>query len=614
MEKKYYKSLDELNQKPEESKNSKPEGFLGMLDKESTELSSNRRDFLKLFGFSIASSAVLASCEQPVRKAIPYLIKPDEVTPGKANYYASTYAEGSYYCPVLVKVRDGRPIKIEGNTLSSVTKGGTSARAQASVLNLYDVTRYQQPSIDKQNTTWEAVDSKITESLKIIKDKNGKVVVLSSSIYSPSTQEAINKFIAAYPGSEHVQYDAISASAILEANDAMFGKKIIPTYDFSKAKVIVSFNADFLGSWLSPIEFTKQYAGNRKLTEGQKTLSKHYQLEAGMSLTGSNADERIIIKSSQEKAVLAALFSEVSGAGHGSDLGVDISGIVKDLKSHKGDSLVVSGSNDIECQALVNAINHELGNYSTTINLNKAFQLKQGIDADFEKLVQELNEGKVAALVCLDANPVYDSPLSTEFKAGLEKTELSVSLANRKDETAELVQLVAPNHHYLESWNDAEPAEGIYSLSQPAIRPIFNTRSAIESLLAWSGNTVDESLSFVKEYWLKNIFPRANKLSFEAFWTQTVHDGVFELNTSNPTSPSINSQIVNTALNHKNEASSTIEISFYENVSVGDGKNANNAWLQELPDPVSKVTWDNYAAVSPTYASSEGLEDGSLIK
>ncbi|NJK86485.1 MAG: molybdopterin oxidoreductase, partial [Bacteroidales bacterium] len=243
-----------------------------------------------------------------MQKAIPYLIKPEEITPGLANYYASTFFDGNDYCSILVKVRDGRPIKIEGNRMSSITSGGTNARTQASVLSLYDTARYQKPLINQKEADWEKVDNDIMSKLDTLRNENKPVYIISSSIISPSTITVLNRFRQKYQNVRLIQYDDVSYSGIIKANQTTFGKPVIPFYRFDNAKVIVSFGADFHGSWLLPVTFTKQYVKNRKLDEGQKTLSRHIQLEGAMSLTGSNADERIVISPSQEKIFLLDYF------------------------------------------------------------------------------------------------------------------------------------------------------------------------------------------------------------------------------------------------------------------------------------------------------------------
>ena len=346
---------------------------------------ASRRDFLKTFGFSLAAASIVASCKRPVEKAIPYLVKPEEITPGKASFYASSYFDANEYGSILVKVRDGRPIKIEGNNLSSVSQGGTSARIQASVLNLYDDARFKGPSKGGQEITWDKADQEIASSLAGIKNTNGKVVLLSSTIISPSTKKIIQRFAEKQGNTDWIQYDPVSASGILQANLKTFGQSFIPDYRFEKAKVIVSFGADFLGSWLSVVEYTKGYTAARNLQDGRKEMLRHYQFESGMTLSGSNADVRFPIKPSEEGAIVLALYNQIAQAKgapvfSGVKSPVDVSELATELLENQKASLVISGSNDVNIQLLVNGINELLGNYGETIALNRPLLTRQGLD------------------------------------------------------------------------------------------------------------------------------------------------------------------------------------------------------------------------------------------
>jgi len=588
---------------------------------------ASRRDFLKLCGFSITAATLAASCETPVRKTIPYLNKPEEIVPGIANYYASSLFDGGDYCSVLVKTREGRPIKIEGNELSSMTKGGTSARIQASVLSLYDDARLKNPLKKGDKTSWNNVDENVKSLLGEVKDGGKKIAILSSTVISPSTKSVYNDFVKAYPNTQVVYYDAISASALLQANKMSFNEQIIPDYRFDKAAVIVSFGADFLGTWLSPIEYTKGYAKNRKL-DINKTMSRHIQFESGLSLSGSNADERIPIKPSEEGVILANLYNELASLlGKSTLLNVPktsrkLKSLAKELVAKQGKSLVISNSNNVHIQLLVNAINDLLGNYNNTIDLNNPLQLKQGLDTDMDALVSDMNSGKVEALILNNVNPAYDYCQADKFKEGLKKLKLSLSFSATLDETASLVDFVCPDDHYLESWGDAEPKKGIYSLAQPTINKLFDTRSAQESLLKWTGNNISY-LNYVKEYWKKHIYPLQSKASlknsnFKKFWVKSLQDGVFEVPNLNA-----NKTYKFKANNFKNAVAKVVksnkqiadsfELYFSESVALGNGKHANNPWLQELPDPITKVCWDNYASMSITDAKKRGLENGDVV-
>ncbi len=588
------------------------------LDDNTLEATTSRRDFLKLFGFSIATAAVAASCEQPVRKAIPYLIRPDEITPGKASYYASTFADGADYCSVLVKVRDGRPIKIEGNPLSAITRGGTSARVQASVLNLYDEARYKHPLISGKQADWEQLDKEVTASLDALNRAGRKVVLLTASLVSPSSLKLIEEFQQKFPVVAHCTYDAVSYSAMLEANQRVFGLELIPSYRFDKARLIVSFGADFLGTWLSTVEFTRQYAEGRSLTEGQQSISRHIQFESRLSLTGSNADERVLLKPSQEKQTLTALYNLLA-ARLGKEPYEDVQAPVnldmlsRVLLENRGQSLVVSGSNEVSIQLLVNGINALLENYTTTIDLANPFLIKQGKDADMAGFVSDLENGNLGGVLFWDVNPVYDHPQGRMLKEAIEKLELSVSLSETCTETAAACRFVAPASHYLEAWDDAAVRPGSFSLAQPCIRPLFNTRQPQDSLLTWAGHTADYH-GYIRQYWKENIYPVSGKVDFDTFWNTALRDGVFVTNPNPLLRPEFNTQALDEVLHAHPAVEAGFELELYEKTAIGAGRYSNNPWLQELPDPITKATWDNYLCVAPRDAAEQGWTDGDLLR
>ena len=624
----FWKGVEELGNSPEFVKNAQNEfpEFIPLQKNNSSEDSNgtDRRDFLKLLGFSVAAVS-LAACDAPIKKAIPYLNKPEEIEPGIANYYASTYVDGGEYCSVLVKTREGRPIKIEGNKLSSVTKGGTSARAQASVLSLYDTARIQGPLAKGKTITWEALDGQVSGELAKVAAAGSGIRIVSQTILSPTTKKAIADFKAKYPTTEHVQYDSNSAYGILKANYSSFGKAVLPSYDFSKANVIVSFGADFLGTWISPIEFMSQYAATRKLSKSKKTMSAHYQFETNLSLTGSNADYRQPIKPSQEGLFVAELYNRIASnklatSAIKSEI---LDKAASDLLANKGKSLVVSGSKDVNVQILINEINKALGNYDNTLSIESPSFQKQGNDEQMNTFVEEVIAGKVKAVIFYGANPVFDHPRGAELSKVLPQLDLSVSFADRVDETAAFVQFVAPDHHYLEAWSDAEPKAGFYSLGQPTIKPIFATRAAQESLLTWAGNSKDY-YSYLKSNWTTSILGGSS-------WDQALQDGVFEPAAkgmavhSDSTavvaephislkSSSFDATSVEAAINKTYTSNSSgVELKLYEKIGVGSGSQANNPWLQELPDPISKATWDNYAAVSMKFAKEKSLSQGDAV-
>jgi molybdopterin-containing oxidoreductase family iron-sulfur binding subunit len=621
MKTKYWKSINELqNGKPvdHEKEEALHKDELFAMSKKQMTAPASRRDFLKIMGFSVTAAALASACERPVQKAIPYLIRPEEIIPGKSTFYASTYMDGSDYCSILVKVRDGRPIKIEGNELSPVTRGGTSARVQASILSLYDSARMQYPTRSQKQVSWEELDKDVISKLQNIQNSGGTINLVTPTVYSPSTEAAINAFKGKYPSFRHVVYEPVSVSALIEANGLSFNSETIPDYRFEDADLVVGFNADFLGTWIFPLNYAPRYIQKRRLSEGQKSMSHHIQFETALSITGSKADKRIPIRASDEKLILAATYAKLA-AKFGTyvqgvlESPVNVDFLVDELYKHQRKAIVMSGSNEVECQVLVNAINQLLGNIGTTIDFSTPVKIKKNKDADFAQLVDELNSPKPQAVILYQVNPVYDFPEADRFTELVKKAALSIGIYDRQNETAPIVQYVCATNHYLESWGDAEPKAGSISLAQPTIQNIFDTRHFQENLLRWAGNT-QPYYDFMKANWLTRVYPQSNTMaSFETFWTKSVQDGVVELKTS--TAPvNYNASAVTGILpSIKPVSKEMLELHFYESVSLGNGWQANNPWLQELPDPVSKVTWENFAAVSPKLAKEKGWSNGSVI-
>ena len=624
--KKYWKGLEELNKTPEFVETNKHEFAEPIPVEEVLEGGSlfgktPRRDFLKALGFGVGA-VTLAACQKvPVHKSIPYLIKPEEVTPGVANYYSSSFDGHA----ILVKTREGRPIKVEGNPNDLLSKGGLGAQAQSSVLDLYDSNRLQNPKQDGADVDWDSIDSFIKGELSAIKAGGKKIAIVSSTINSPSTLAVIADFIAAYPTAKHVTYDAVSYTGIIQANQNSFGKAVLPHYNFDNADVIVSFGADFLGTWISPTEFIGQYVKNRNNKSLQsKKMSRHIQFESGMSNTGSNADVRIPIKPSEEGIALINLYNAISGTTLLGSKKLDnlpaenaIAVAAAELKAAKGKALVVAGSNDVAIQTLVNSINSLLGSYGSTIDLDNASNQFAGNDAEFVALVSDMNNGAVDAVFFLDANPAYDYHNPNAIKAALKKVRLKVSFARNVEETAALCNIVAPNHYYLESWGDSNALAGYYTVVQPTINPVYNTRQAETSLLAWSNGTFKEYYAYVRDNWDKKLLALGGLTGLKG-WETLLQTGYVKVADKTATAYTTNHDLTaaaQTILAHSAElAGGKVELQLYQSIALRDGKRANNPWLQELPDPVSKVTWENFAALSPVYAKSLGLEQGDVIK
>jgi MoCo/4Fe-4S cofactor protein with predicted Tat translocation signal len=624
--KKYWKGLEELNKTPEFVEKNKhefaePIPIEEILSGGGLSSKTPRRDFLKALGFGVGA-VTLAACQKvPVHKSIPYLIKPEEVTPGVANYYSSTY-EGS---AILVKTREGRPIKVEGNPNDILSKGGLSAQAQASVLDLYDNNRIKDPMQNGSETGWAGVDTFVTSQLAAIAAAGKKIRIITSTVHSPSTEAVIAEFITKYPTAKHTNYDAVSYTGIIQANQNSFGKAVLPHYNFDKADVILSFGADFLGTWISGEEFTRQYVQNRnnKSLENKK-MSRHIQFESGMSMTGTNADVRIPIKPSEEGIALINLYNAISGTtlpgskkltNANADKAIIL--VAKELQAAKGKALVVAGSNDVATQVLVNAINSLLGSYGTTIDLDNPSRQYAGNDAELVEFVNEAKRGEVGAVLFLDANPAYDYYNANDIKEALKKISLKVSFSDHADETTALCNIVAPNHHYLESWGDDSAIEGYYTVMQPTINPVYNTRQAEQSLLIWSDNAVKDYYTFVRNNWNTNLLAKGG-LSGQAGWETLLQTGLIKVADVAPGTYTFNRDLNAVAQSIVNQSAKLaeggkVELQIYQTVAMRDGKKSNNPWLQELPDPVSKVTWDNFAAMSPSDIKKMGLEEFEVV-
>ncbi|MBY5959022.1 4Fe-4S dicluster domain-containing protein [Membranicola marinus] len=602
---------------------------------------TNRRDFLKYVGFSVGAAAIAASCETPIRKAIPYVTKPDSIVPGVATYYASSFYSGGQFCPVLVKTREGRPIKIEGNGLSPFAGGGTSARVQASVLDLYDQSRYRKPSVKDESgawaeTSWEELDKEITKKLKASQN----IRLVTNSIISPSYKKAIRHFESTF-NAQTVVYDPISSSAILKANEADFGKQMIPGYDFSKADYIVSFGADFLGTWISPVQFANQFGKGRKIKDvSNPVMNKLVSIECGMSLTGSNADQKVLIRPSEQGMAIATLYNllnagprvNVSGSFANEKASGQLETLAQELQKSKS-SLVVSDSNNTTEQQLINRINRKLGNYGQTILPAKPMYVKQGIDSDLQNFTKELQGGRVDAIIFLDdANPIYDTPFGREIEEALQSVKTIISCQYSKNESAEAAHYLAPVDHYLEAWSDANPSAGYHAIVQPTIQRIFDTRSGAESLLVWSEHDLADTIQksneekrgyyeFIRSNWETDIFSNQTVYNtFQSFWDNVVHDGfILQDDWTEPYGEFGGGAVDVRGINEP--VSDGLEMKLFEPIGVGAGNFANNPWLQEMPDPITRVVWDNTLQIPLHWNGTDDFEvfndldeDGSLVE
>jgi len=597
--KKYWKSVEELNENSsivetlQQNEFVEPiptDEFLG--DKETLEASSTtRRDFLKYVGFTTAAAS-LAACEGPVIKSIPYVVAPDEIVPGVANYYATTIANGFDFANVLVKTREGRPIKIERNNLAK-NGGSVNARVHASVLSMYDTNRLSGPKVGGELVSWDDLESAFVAKMNAMAGQD--VVLLTQTFASPSTSKLIADFQTKYPNVRHVIYDTVSSSEALDAFQNKFGTRALADYDFSKAEVIVSVGADFLGDWQGG-GYEASYAQGRIPKNGK--MSKHIQFESNMTLSGANADTRVPIKPSEQMALVTALTGG-SAAGVPEYLMDALNKAKAHLKKAGNKGVVLTGLQNVAAQTAV--LNCNEG--SPAMDTDHPRMIAMGSASEVKNVMNGVISGSVKGLITVGVNPVYSFP-SASFAEAYKNLDLSLAFAMKEDETASLAKMVAATPHYLESWGDVQIKKGTFSLMQPTIRPLFDTKQFQDCLVKWTGNG-DSYYKYIKDTWTETV------LADGGSWNQALHDGVIEsavvVATDADTSGKIEVSTSNEAL--ASPMQDGLELTLYTKTAMGDGQQANNPWLQELPDPLSRASWDNYITVSSRDAADMGLEN-----
>ena len=584
----------------------------------------HRRDFLKILGASFAALASGCTLRPPLEKILPYSEQPEGVVPGLARWYASTCGGCAAACGTLVKSRDGRPIKMEGNPDHPLSRGGLCARGQATVLDLYDSERLKQPLSGGAPTTWKELDVSVDKALADARRRGRKIRVLSQTVPSPSFDAAAAAFCSRH-GAERVVYDSPSSAAIVEAHRLTHGRPVLLLYRFETARAFGSFDADFLGTWLSPVEFTKSWAGKRKPDDGFEGMSWHAQFEPRMSVTGANADLRIPVRPSEELAtalelgrLLAARLNwrgDLPKSGRTPVSEEVLRQTADTLAAARGAALAVSGSADTAVQLAVNWINEMLGAYGRTVDIARPSFQRRGEPGALERLIAEMEAGEVGVLIVVEANPAYDHPQAARFVAAMKKVALVAALSQRRDETAVLSGVVAATPHTLESWGDAEPVAGVHSLIQPLIEPLFDSRPALESLLVWAGRP-GKAHDYVREYWRARIYPHQKSgHSFDAFWDEALQRGAVTIEPAKAAAGAFRAASIASLKPARHAAPANgFEMAAYASVALFDGRQANNPWLQELPDSVTKVSWGNVALFSPKDAKSLGVEDGRMVR
>lgn len=576
-----------------------------------------RRDFLKFSGFALAGG-LLSGCLPKAKKVVPYLVKPEEVEPGLSRYYATVCQGCSAGCGVLAEVRDGRPIKLEGNPDHPLSKGGLCAVGQAHLLELYDSKIFNGPLWEKKQVSFEEASKKLVEVLEPYR-KKGSVRLLWGTTTSLSEKEIVARFLSSFADGKAVTYDALSYSAILDAHEKTHGVRRLPHYRLEDARLIVSFDADFLGAWLSPVEFTKAFSAGRN-PENAKGYKRLIVVESRLSPTGANADDRVVLSPSQLPAAVAFVTARVAKATGREvsfqvpklpeKLNEKLEAVSRELLENRGNALVLCGANDLSTQKSVNLLNEALGAYPRLADLRAPSYQAQGSDAALENLIQEMEKGRVAVLFVRGCNPAYDTPDPSRFEEALKKVQWVVTFSVREDETSRHAHVNLPEPHPLACWRDLSPVEGIFSVAQPAIQRLRDVHTLAETLSALQGKP-KEDRELVRDFARREIFPRTGEASFQSFWTKLLAKGWAKVPVRKASSPSYHGLGKVTVEKPLEEG---LEFSVYPTVAMRDGRHAHNAWLQELPDPVTKVTWDNYVSLSPNLAQRLKVEEGDQVQ
>ncbi|MEZ4459997.1 MAG: 4Fe-4S dicluster domain-containing protein [bacterium] len=650
----------------------------------SAPLNVSRRDFMRIGGVAAATAAMAGSgCDafrNDVDYIVPYVDRPEEIRLGTPNYYASVCSGCAAGCGVLITSRGGRPVKLEGNPQHPVNRGGLCSRGQASYMNLYDPDRAKEPVKVAESgahtpVSWDEVDRSVTAVVEQAQSGGG-IAILTKNFTGSGRRALIDDLRRALPGLQHYTYEAFNSEAVMAASEVCFGSRHVPHYHFDKADYIVSLGSDFLGTWLSPVEFTKQFSSRR---DPDSNMAKMVAFESTMSLTGMNADERHMVRPNDLVYVGLALahvviVSKKVGPFAGSPiasqlapftpeavagaLGIDaaaITAVGDALAEKRTKSLVVAGGlasateNGLGLEVVVNLLNASLGNEGVTVDRSNVSHQQDGGLKDLTRLVADIKAGKVDALIIDRANPVYSAPAALGVEEAIKSVKFVVSTSDRVDETSIFADYLAPAGHALEQWGDSNPYENVYSIQQPAMTPLHNTRGFEESLMRWFGSTVGDQFAgflaapaplpgnhapgvpqdpgawyrYLRNHWEKTIHPKGKGVSsFDDFWTDTLRKGVFVHQSSANAQPRFNggnasanlpkALTVAPASEPGNLASK--EIQFFASATLYDGENANNGHLQETPDVVTKHVWGSYAMVGPKTFKALNLKQGQYLE
>lgn len=636
----YWRSFEELykNEKTLEARNHEfADGVTDDFNPNESLSGISRRKFLALLGASAAFAGVACSDYRDKGEIVPYNVKPEEIILGKPNFYASTCTACPNSCGILIKTREGRPIKVDGNSEHPVNRGKICAKGQANILNLYDPERIQQPlkknSAGFDNIDWKKADSDIIAALSMAGSK--EISIVTHTISSPTFLKVLEDFKSKFPSTKVYSYELFNNSNRNSAWIKSYGSGNFPLIKWNEAKVIVALDSDFLGVEGNRIENSRLFAESRDVNS--KSFNRLYVIESSMTLTGINADYRMRLRPELQFAFVMSLMNELNKKGvistslaSGFSLSdfveknnldkEKVNYLINDLIAYKGKSIIHAGDLLPEnVHIAVNILNDLLGNKNLYRNDSSPVNLINFASLDeIKELVVKISNGQIAAVIHLDCNPVYHFPSDLNYKNMLGKVPIVVTLTERMNETAQFSNYILPVNHNFESWGDAKNRTGVISLQQPVISPLHNTRQKEAILLTWissSPETFSETLyhDYLMKHWETDIYPSLkSKIEFKQLWFGALHDGFLLTNESAQNVGNINLSSLD--LNQASIDTKGFTLILRESYQVGDGRFANNGWLQELPHPVSRITWDNYAAISHNTAKSLNVENDDLVE
>lgn len=572
----------------------------------------SRREFVKLMGASLALAGLSSCVGPPYRneKIMPYVRAPEEIIPGEPLHYASALSYGGYARGVLVTSHQGRPTKIEGNPDHPASLGATDAVMQAETLSLYDPDRSQQVLRMGEPSDWATFQSALGDKLPELEAGAG-LRILTETVTSPTLADQIRRFLRRYPEAQWHQYDAAHHDSIQQGAELAFGEPVASRLDFSQADVIVSLDADFLGSGPAKVRYTKDFSRRRRVYSAEDDMNRLYVIESSPTLTGTLADHRMSVRPSSVEAAARQLAQA---------LGIDtptgemvlseawLEALADDLGSHRGRSLVIAGDEQPAIvHALAHAINHALGNVGATVTYSEPVEAEPVMQlGSLKALVDDMNAGEVKALVMLGGNPVYTAPADYQFAEALVNVPMSVHLSLYQDETSQRVSWHVPHTHELEAWGDARAYDGTATIMQPLIAPFYGGKSPLELMATLLGEAGKDSYQVIEDFYR----PRAAG-DFDHFWRQTVYQGVIPGTALPPKEVTLRPEFLSQTPSSPVEG---LELTFRPDPSVLDGRYSNNGWLQELPKPLTKLTWDNAVYVGPRTAERFNLSTRDVLE